>query len=74
MSAPEVSASGQGLVAERIIELAKENNVPVREDPTLAGLLSQLEVGDVIPPQLYGAVAEVLAFVYRLEGKKLDAS
>lgn len=67
MPAPTVSAVGQGEVAGRIIALAKENNVPIRHDPDLVALLAQLDVGQVIPPELYAVVAEVLAFVYRLK-------
>jgi flagellar biosynthesis protein len=69
MPAPTLSASGEGLVAERIIALAKANGIPIREDPELVTLLSQLDVGQVIPPELYNVVAELLAFVYRLKGK-----
>jgi flagellar biosynthesis protein len=67
MPAPTVSATGQGQLAERIIALAKENNVPIRHDPDLVALLAQLDVGQIIPPELYAVVAEVLAFVYRLK-------
>jgi flagellar biosynthesis protein len=70
MPAPTLSAAGQGRMAERIIELAQEHDVPIREDPDLVGMLSQLQVGQVIPPELYPVVAEVLAFVYRLRDKK----
>lgn len=70
MPAPTVSASGQGEVAERIIALAREHGVTIREDPDLVALLAQLDVGQIIPPELYAVVAEVLAFVYRLKGKK----
>ena len=66
MQAPTVSAIGYGLVADRIIDLARENNVPIRPDADLTALLTQLEVGQIIPPELYPLVAEVLAFVYRL--------
>lgn len=69
MPAPEVSAVGQGEIAERIIALAKENNVPIRHDPDLVTLLAQLDIGQIIPPELYAVVAEVLAFVYRLKHK-----
>lgn len=65
--APVVTAVGEGLVAEEIIRRAREAGVPVTEDPRLAGVLSQIDVGQVIPPELYTVVAEVLAFVYRLE-------
>ncbi|HMQ54860.1 MAG TPA: EscU/YscU/HrcU family type III secretion system export apparatus switch protein [Anaerolineae bacterium] len=70
MPAPTVAASGQGEVAERIIALAREHGVTIREDPDLVALLAQLDVGQIIPPELYAVVAEVLAFVYRLKGKK----
>jgi len=73
MPAPTVSASGKGKLAERIIELAKEHNIPIRQDAALAELLSQLDVGQIIPPELYPVVAEVLAFVYRLEGRQVES-
>jgi flagellar biosynthesis protein len=65
--APVVTAAGQGPVAEEIIRRAREAGVPVTEDPRLAAVLSQIDVGQVIPPELYAVVAEVLAYVYRLE-------
>ena len=61
--APKVIASGRGLLAERIIERAKEANVPVHKDSKLADTLSRLEVGEMIPPELYEVVAEILVFV-----------
>lgn len=61
--APRVVASGRGALAERIIEKAKESEVPVHEDSKLADTLSRLEIGDAIPPELYEAVAEILVFV-----------
>src|SRR5512135_1041037 len=64
--APEVLASGAGLLAKRILEAARAAGVPVREDSDLAEVLAGLEVGAEIPPELYEAVAEVLAFVYRM--------
>lgn len=64
---PIVTAAGQGLVAEEIIRRARSAGVPVTEDPRLAAVLSQLDVGNMIPPELYAVVAEVLAYVYRLE-------
>lgn len=71
MPAPKVSAAGQGTIADRIIALAQENGVPIRHDPDMVELLAQLDVGQIIPPELYSVVAEVLAFVYRLKGKDL---
>ncbi len=61
---PKVVAKGSGLVARKIIEAARAAGVHVREDPDLLELLAKVEVGDEIPPEMYQAVAEVLAFVY----------
>lgn len=62
-SAPTVLASGTGVIAEKIIERAKEAKVPVHKDGPLAETLSKLQIGDMIPPELYGVVAEILIFV-----------
>ncbi|PIR00997.1 MAG: flagellar biosynthesis protein FlhB [Nitrospinae bacterium CG11_big_fil_rev_8_21_14_0_20_45_15] len=67
--APQVTAKGKGDVAERIIALARENGVPVKEDPDLVAVLSQIDVGKDIPASLYKVVAELLAFVYTLNNK-----
>ena len=61
--APKVVATGQGLIAERIIDVAKESDVPVHKDEKLARSLSALDIGEYIPPELYSIVAEVLVFV-----------
>ena len=68
-SAPRITAKGRGAIAEEIIALAKAHDVPLHEDRELTSLLSQLELGDEIPRELYIAVAEVLAFAYMLTGK-----
>ncbi len=68
--APHVVASGKGRVAERIVEIATESNVPVVEDAALVSALLALEVGDEIPVELYEAVAKVLTFVYRLDSSR----
>ena len=65
--APKIVATGKGILAEKIIEKAKESNVPIHQDSKLAGTLSKLEIGDMIPPELYEAVAEVLVFVDAME-------
>ncbi len=65
--APKVVASGFGKTAERIIEKAKEAGVPTHQDSKLADTLSRLEIGEVIPPELYEVVAEILVFVDQLE-------
>ena len=62
-----MTAAGQGAVAEEIIRRALAAGVPVTEDPRLAAVLSQIDVGRVIPPELYEVIAEVLAYVYRLD-------
>lgn len=67
--APRVTAKGQGEVAEQILAIAAEHGVPVREEPELAALLARVDLGEEIPPALYVAVAEVLAFAYRLSGR-----
>jgi flagellar biosynthesis protein len=64
--APKVTASGRGIIAEKIIELAAEHGIPIKNDPDLIQILSKLEVGTEIPIELYRAVAEILAFVYSL--------
>lgn len=64
--APRVSAKGAGYLAERIIEIAKEHGIGIYEDPDLVEVLSKLDVTHEIPESLYQAVAEILAFVYRL--------
>jgi len=65
--APKIIASGKGFLAEKIIEKAKESEVPVHKDDRLAHSLSKLEIGDYIPKELYQVVAEVLMFVDRLD-------
>lgn len=67
--APKVTASGQGLIADRIIEVARENGIPVREDPALAQALAALELDTEIPEDLYTAVAEAIAWAYTLDAK-----
>jgi flagellar biosynthesis protein len=60
------------LVAERIIELAKQNQVPIKEDPDLVQILSEVDINKEIPPSVYKVVAELLAFVYKLNTKYQD--
>ena len=67
--APRVVAKGKGHMAEQIVRVARESHVPLLEDPNLANLLEALELETEIPPELYRAVAEVLVFIYRLNGK-----
>ena len=65
--APRVLATGQGLVAEKIIAIARQNDITLREDAGLVAALATVQVDAVIPPELYAVVAEVLAYVYRLK-------
>lgn len=62
-NAPKIIASGKGYLAEKIIEKAEESSIPVYKDEKLASTLAKLEIGDMIPPELYSVVAEILVFV-----------
>jgi flagellar biosynthesis protein len=70
-SAPRLVAKGKGWVAEKIIQTAKEHNIPLKEDPHLIEILSTLDLYEEIPPDLYKAVAEILIFIYRITNKVL---
>ncbi|EDL62887.1 EscU/YscU/HrcU family type III secretion system export apparatus switch protein [Bacillus sp. SG-1] len=65
--APKVVAKGKGLIAENILEKAREHGVPVQEDRNLVELLGNLDINESIPEELYQAVAEVFAFLYRVD-------
>ncbi len=65
-NAPKVTAKGKGKVANKIIELAKEHDIPIKNDPDLIEVLSSLEINEEIPSEIYVAVAELLAFVYSM--------
>jgi flagellar biosynthesis protein len=65
--APKVVASGRGLIAERIVEAAREAGVPIRSDAALAEALSALDLGAEVPEEMWQAVAETLAWAYRLD-------
>lgn len=69
-AAPKVLAKGQGGVADKILEVAREKGIPLYEDPELVEVLSQLDVSTEIQPELYQAVAEVLIFIYKMNQKK----
>lgn len=68
-AAPRVVASGRGEIAERILQTAREAGLPVREDADLLEVLARIPVGEEIPEDLYQVVAEILAFVYRVNGR-----
>ncbi|MGD8523137.1 MAG: FlhB-like flagellar biosynthesis protein [Desulfobacterales bacterium] len=67
--APRVVAKGKGYLADKIIEIARQHDVPLYEDQNLVQVLEALDIETEIPPELYQAVAEVLAFIYRINNK-----
>ncbi len=67
--APRVVAKGRGTIGAKIVEVAKAHDIPIEENEVLAGALSNVELDDEIPAELYKAVAEVLIFVMRLSGR-----
>jgi flagellar biosynthesis protein len=69
---PRVVAKGKGELGQRIIETAKAHGVPIEENAGLAGALSEVEIGDDIPVELYKAVAEVLLFIMKVSGRLND--
>jgi len=69
--APKLVAKGQGHIAEKIIELARQHHIPVREDKNLLQILSRLDLNQEIPAEVYKAVAEILAFIYRLANRRI---
>ena len=73
-SAPKVVARGRGIIAKAIIDRAKEHGIFVHESQELVGLLMQVELDEHIPPELYLAVAELLAWIYRLEHRETPAN
>ena len=71
---PVVTAKGEGFVAEEILRLAQEHDIPVRDEPDLVHMLSRVRLGEEIPRSLYVAVAQVIAFAYMLKGKTPGAA
>lgn len=69
--APRLVAKGRGYLAEKILELARRYNIPVRHDKNLLQVLSRLDLNEEIPPEVYEAVAEILAFIYRVSNQAL---
>jgi flagellar biosynthesis protein len=70
--APVVTARGHSEIADEIIKIARDENIPIYEDEELSALLEQLDLGDHIPQSLYVVIAEVLSFAYRLSGRHKD--
>jgi len=67
--APRVVATGRGEIGQKIVEVAREHGVPIEENAGLAAALSEVEIGDEIPVELYKAVAEVLVFILKVSGR-----
>lgn len=65
---PEITAAGRGKIAEKILQIAQENNIPIREDGTLAEMLAAIEIDSPIPSEAFMAVAEILSYVYQANG------
>ena len=65
---PEITAAGRGKIAEKILQIAHEHNIPVREDGTLAEMLASIEIDSPIPSEAFMAVAEILSYVYQANG------
>lgn len=71
-SAPKVTAKGKGNTALNIIKIAKENDIPIKEDPDLVELLSQIDLDREIPPNMYKAIAELFSYIYDISNKGLE--
>ena len=65
-SAPKVTAKGEGITAQKIIELAKEHKIPIKKDEDLVEMLSKIELDAEVPAEMYKAIAEVFSFIYKL--------
>lgn len=70
--APRVVATGRGEIADKILQIAQANHIPIREDPILAQALSLVDLEREIPSELYAVVAEVLGWVYKLRNKTIE--
>jgi len=70
--APRITAKGKGLIAEKIIELARESGIPIQQDPGLVQILCKLDIDEEIPVELYRAIAELLAFVYSINERRRE--
>jgi flagellar biosynthesis protein len=73
-AAPKVAAKGRGAVADKILALARENRIPIEQDTTLMEALYRLDINEEIPEELYQVVAELLAFIYRMNKLKKSRS
>jgi len=73
-NAPKMVARGEKFMAEKIIDIAKKNNIPIKEDKDMIEILSKLEINQEIPPELYKAVAEIFRFIYNISREENDAT
>lgn len=73
-AAPRISGQGEGFVADAILAKAREMGIPTRTEPELVEFLMQLKLNELVPPKLYAAVAEVLAWAYEEDGKQVPRS
>jgi flagellar biosynthesis protein len=73
-SAPRITGQGEGFIADAILAKAKEMGIPTRTEPELVEFLMQLKLNELVPPKLYAAVAEVLAWAYEIDGKQVPPS
>jgi flagellar biosynthesis protein len=73
-AAPRIAAKGQGSVADKILQMAKQHDIPIREDRNLLQMLTTLDLDQEIPPSVYRAVAEILAFLYRLSNRSNESA
>jgi len=73
-SAPLVTAQGRGETAKNIIKIAEENGIPIKKDEDLVNMLSQIELNQEIPVELYQAVSEVFSFIYGISNEKKEES
>ena len=65
--APKIIAKGTGDLAQKIVETAKEHDIPIQQDQDIVEVLTQMNLGEEIPEKLYSAIAEILSFIYQLE-------
>ncbi len=70
-NAPKIVATGKGKIAEKIIQTARENDIPIESNKDVVDILARLNIGDEIPEKLYRAIAEILSFIYSLEDKDI---
>ncbi len=71
-NAPRITAKGRGELAKRIIDIARREGISITEDKDLAAVMSAMEVGEEIPPELYSVVAEIFSFLYKMNGQMKD--